>query len=92
MYKTQKDLQQRSHHAWPQIPIDPRVSHSSLCKSEKNFTKLVPQLDQSAHDLQNLKISSLKMTVRAATRRQNLSIHRRIVLQICAKLFKISHN
>ena len=68
MYKTQKDLQQQSHHAWPQIPIDPRVSHSSLRKSEKNFTKLVPQLDQSAHDLQNLKISGPKTQARAAKR------------------------
>ena len=68
MYKTQKDLQQQSHHAPPQIPSDPRFSHSSLRKSEKNFTKLVPQLDQSAHDLQNLKISGPKTQARAAKR------------------------
>ena len=36
MYKTQKDLQQRSHHAWPQIPIDPRVSHSSQAQKPKH--------------------------------------------------------
>ena len=79
-------------HARPQIPSDPRISHSNLCKSEKIFKKLMQPLDPLAHDLQNLKISSLKMSVRAATRLQNLSIHRRIVLQICANLFKISHN
>ena len=79
-------------HARPQKSSDPRISHSNLCRSEKNFTKLMQPLDPLAHDLQNLKISSLKMAVRTATRRQNLSIHRRIVLQICANLFKISHN
>ena len=92
MYKTQKDLQQQNYHAPPQIPSDPRISHSNLCKSEKIFTKLMQPLDPLAHDLQNLKISSLKMAVRTATRRQNLSIHRGIILQICENLFKISQN
>ena len=55
-------------HARPQISSDPRISHSNLCRSEKNFTKLMQPLDPLAHDLQNLKISSLKMAVRAATR------------------------
>ena len=72
MYKTQKDLQQRSHHAPPQIPNNPRVSHSSLRKSEKTFTKLVPQLDPSAHNLQNLKISDPKTQARATTRYQKI--------------------
>ena len=39
MYKTQKDFQQRSHHAPSQVPSDPRVSHSNMRKSKKNFTK-----------------------------------------------------
>ena len=28
-------------HAWPQISSDPRISHSNLCRSEKNSTKLM---------------------------------------------------
>ena len=79
-------------HARPQIHIDPRISHSNLCRSEKNFTKLMKPLNPLAHDLQNLKILSPKMAVCAAMRHHNLSIHRGIVLQICANLLKISQN
>ena len=68
-------------HARPQIHIDPRISHSSLCKSKKNFTKPMPPLDPSTSDLQNQGKSTPKVQPRAATRRQNLSIHRGIILQ-----------
>ena len=47
-------------HARPQISSDPRISHSYLCRSEKNFTKLMQSLNPPAHDLQHLKISSPK--------------------------------
>ena len=70
MYKTQKDLQQRSHHARPQIPNDPQLSHSSLRKSKKNFTKPMPPLDPSTSDPQNLGKSTPKVQPRAATRPQ----------------------
>ena len=73
MYKTQKDLQQRSHHAPPQIPNDPRVSHSSLRKSKKNFTKPMPPLDPSTSDLQNLGKSTPKVQPRAPKRSHDLS-------------------
>ena len=70
MYKTQKYLQQQSHHARPQIPNDPRVSHSSLRKSKKNFTKPMPPLDPSTSDLQNPGKSTPKVQPCAATRPQ----------------------
>ena len=47
-------------HARPQIPSDPWISHSNLCKSEKFFAKLMQPLNPLAHDLQNLKIASPK--------------------------------
>ena len=50
----------------------PRVSHSNLHKSEKIFTKLVPLLDTSAHDLQNQKISGSGVKPRASTRLHRL--------------------
>ena len=73
MYKTQKDLQQRSHHAPPQIPNDPRVSHSSLRKSKKNFTKPMPPLDPSTSDLQNPGKSTPKVQPHAPKRSHDLS-------------------
>ena len=92
MYKTQKDLQQWSHHAWPQIPSDPRIPHSNLCRFEKIFTKLMQPLDPLAHDLQNLKIASPKLAIRASTRRQNLSINRCLAPQNYANLPIIFEN
>ena len=86
MYKTQKDLQQRSHYAPPQIPSDPQISHSNLCRSENIFTKLMQPLNPLAHDLQNLKVASPKMAVRASMRCQNLSINRGLAPQNCANL------
>ena len=56
-------------HARPQISSDPRISHSNLCRSEKNFTKLMQPLNPPAHDLRNLKIASPITAVRASTRR-----------------------
>ena len=73
MYKTQKDLQQRSHHARTQIPSDLQFSHSNLRKSKKNFTKTMPPLDPLASDLQNLKTSSPKVQPRTATWSHDLS-------------------
>ena len=73
MYKTQKDLQQRSHCAPPQIPNDPRVSHSSLRKSKKNFTKPMPPLDPSTSDLQNPGKSTPKVQPRASKQSHDLS-------------------
>ena len=49
-------------------------------------------LDPLFHDLQNLKIGSPKMAVRASTRRQNLSIHRGLALQNYANLPIIFEN
>ena len=69
MYKTQKDLQQRSRHARPQIHNDPRISHSNLCKSEKTFTKLMQPFDLAALDVQNPEISSTTELWRASTHR-----------------------
>ena len=76
----------------PQIHNDLRISHSNLCRFEKNFTKLMKPLDPLAHNLQNLKISSPKMVVRASTRRQNLSIDRGLSPQNCANLPIIFEN
>ena len=56
-------------HTRPQISSDLQISHSNLCRSEKNFTKLMQPLNPPAHDLQNLKIASPITAVRASTRR-----------------------
>ena len=95
----EKNHQQRSHHAPPRIAThghkfstNPRVSHSSLCKSKNNFTKPMPPLDPSTSDLQNPGKSTPKVQPRAVTHRQNLSIHHGIILQICENLFKLSQN
>ena len=76
----------------PQIHNDLQISHSNLCRFEKNFTKLMKPLDPLAHNLQNLKISSPKMVVRASTRRQNLSIDRGLSPQNGANLPIIFEN
>ena len=76
----------------PQIHNDLRISHSNLCRFEKNFTKLMKPLDPLAHNLQNLKISSPKMVVRASTHRQNLSIDRGLSPQNGANLPIIFEN
>ena len=96
MYKTQKKSSTteppRTATNGHKFPTNSRVSHSSLCKSKKNFTKPMPPLDPSTSDLQNPGKSTPKVQPRATTRRQNLSIHRGIILQICENLFKISQN
>ena len=92
MYKTQKNLQQWSHHAQPQIPNDPRISHSNLRKSQKNFTTLMPPLDPSAHDLQNLNIASPKMVVRTSTRHHRPTMTNSLAPQNCANLLTILEN
>ena len=91
MYKTQKDLQQRSHHAWPQIPGDPRISHSNLCRSEKNFTKLMQPLDPLANNLQNLKIGSPKMAVRASKISRYTAAQPLKTVQICPLFLKTDY-
>ena len=92
MYKTQKDLQQRSHHSRPQIPSNPWISHSHLCRSKKNFTKLMQPLDPSAHDLQILKIASPKTAVRASTGRHRLAMTNSLAPQNCANLLTVLEN
>ena len=71
MYKTQKKIINNRatthHHAPPQIRDDQRFNPSKLCKSGHQFRKQKPPLDPSAHELQNLKISSPKTAARAAT-------------------------
>ena len=73
MYKIEKDLQQRSHHTPPQIPNDPWLSHSSLRKSKKNFTKPMPPVDPSTSDLQNPRKSTPKVQPRAPKQSHDLS-------------------
>ena len=92
MYKTQKDLQQRSHHSRPQIPSNPWISHSHLCRSKKNFTKLMQPFDPSAHDLQILKIASPKTVVRASTGRHRLAMTNSLAPQNCANLLTVLEN
>ena len=60
-------------HERPQIPNVPWVSHSNLHKSENFFTKLVPPLDPSTSDLQNLGKSTPKVQPRAPKRSHDLS-------------------
>jgi len=90
MNKTQEDLQQRSHHAPPRAATNSQtfreVFRSNLHKSEKIFTKQVPPLDSSAHDLQNPKISSPETAASASMRRHKLTTTRGLILQICANL------
>ena len=96
MYKTQKKIINNGatthRHARPQKSSHPRISHSNLCRSEKNFTKLMQPLDPSAHDLQNLKISSPKAAARTSTRRPGLATTHGLVLQICANMLRILQN
>ena len=80
------------HHARPQNSSDPWISHSNLCRSGKNFTKLMQPLDPSAHDLQNIKISSPKAAARTSTRRPGLATTHGLVLQICANMLRILQN
>ena len=69
-----------------------RVSHSSLQKSEKIFTKRVPPLDPSAHDIQSPKISSPKTVARASMCHLGLATTHGLVLQICANMLRILQN
>ena len=79
-------------HAPPQIRDDQRLNPSKLCKSGHQFRKQKPPLDPSAHDLQNLKISSPKAAARTSTRRHRLAMTGGLVPQNCAYLFMISQN
>ena len=79
-------------HAPSQIRDDQRLNPSKLCKSGHQFRKQKPPLDPSAHDLQNLKISSPKAAARTSTRRHRLAMTGGLVPQNCAYLFMISQN
>ena len=79
-------------HARPQIPNVPQVSHSNLHKSEKIFTKQVPPLDPSAHELQNLKIASPKTAARASMRRHRPVMTNSLAPQNYANLLTILEN
>ena len=74
MYKTQKDLQQRSHHAPPRTRDNQRLSPSKLCISVYDFTKLTIPWSSTALDRQSPKISGPNVKPRASTR---LRRHRR---------------
>ena len=65
MYKTQKKSSTteppRTATHCHKFPTNSRVSHSSLRKSKKNFTKPMPPLDPSTSNLQNLGKSTPKV-------------------------------
>ena len=77
MYKTQKKSSTteppRTTTNGHKFPTNSRVSHSSLCKSKKNFTKPMPPLDPSTPDLQNPGKSTPKVLPRAPKLGHDLS-------------------
>ena len=100
MYKTQKKSSTteppRTATHGHKFPTNSRVSHSSLRKSKKNFTKPMPPLNPLTSDLQNLGKNNPKSpATRCNAPPSEATIFqttRGVILQICANLLIISQN
>ena len=92
MYKTQKNLQQRSHHEPPQTPKRPAAFALESVQIQTPFQETKRTTRSSVPRYAKPKNFKPKTATRASTRLPGLATIHGLILQICADMLRILQN